>query len=188
LALAKQTGRTTVIFDPNDQYEDIPIIENLGEWMAEATPESVGRVVATDPVPDFEEMVAELDGGVWKWSDYAFVIDECSMLMSPSHLHPGMERYARTSPKDVAVILTTHRIVDVNTLYRSLATDWFVFQQYMELDLDYLNNQFGPEFAAKCKALGQFHVMHHWLAVGGVPESEEWDDPAEWFIEIGRTT
>lgn len=188
LALAKQSGKTTVIFDPNDQYGDIEEITDLAEWMAAASSDSVGRVIATDPVADFESMVNELDGGTWKWSDYAFVIDECSMLMSPSYLHPGMERYARTSPKDVEVILTTHRIVDVNTLFRSLATDWFVFKQYLELDLRYLQDQFGPTFAEECKNLEPFQVMHHWLAAGGEPMQEKWADPDEWFIEIGRRT
>jgi len=188
LALARAKKQTTIIFDPNDQYGNIELIDDLAEWMANAGPDAVGRVLATDPVGDFEGMIAELDGGTWRWEDYAFVIDECSMLMSPSYVHPGMERYARTSPKDVNVILTTHRITDVNTLYRSLATDWFVFQQYMDLDLRYLSDQFGPEFADQCKDLGLYQVNHHWLEAGGQPASEVWADPEDWFIDIGRRT
>lgn len=188
LALARTHQMTTLVFDPNDQYGNIEIITDLEEWMSNATPDSIGRVLATDPVADFENMTQGLDGGEWRWSEYSFVIDECSMLMSPGYLHPGMERYARTSPKDVQVILTTHRIVDVHTLYRSLATDWFVFHQYMERDIEYLSDQFGPAFAEECKTLGLYHVNHHWLAPGGEPRSEIWADPEEWYIDIGRRT
>ena len=188
LALARSRKQATIIFDPNDQYGNIEVIEDMNEWMAAASPDSIGRVVATNPVADFEAMAAELDGGEWKWGEYNFVIDECSMLMSPSYVHPGMERYARTSPADVTVILTTHRITDVNTLFRSLATDWFVFQQYMDLDLKYLSDQFGPEFAIQCKDLALYHVNHHWLDPGGVPMNEVWADPEEWYFDIGRRT
>jgi len=188
LALAKQSNRATIVFDPNDQYCNLPQIEDLHEWMENSTPQSVGRILATDPVADFEAIVDELDGGVWRWQDYAFIVDECSMLMSPSYVHPFMERYARTSPKDVEVILTTHRVTDVNTLFRSLATDWFVFQQYMELDIQYLTDQFGKPFAMECKTLAKYQVNHHWLAAGGEPMSEIWRDPDLWYIDIGRRT
>lgn len=188
LALAKNTGKTVIVFDPNDQYGNLEIITNLGEWMAAANEQSVGRILPTEPVADFETAVAELDGGNWKWGEYVFIVDECSMLMTPSKVHPALERYARTSPKDVDTILTTHRSVDVNTLYRALATDWFVFHQYLDLDLEYLEDQFGAEFAEQCKVLGLYQVNHHWLAPGGEPVSEIWADPQEWFIDIGRRT
>lgn len=188
LALARARKQATVIFDPNDQYGNIPEIPNLGEWMATATPESMGRVIATSPVEDFEAMVDTLDGGEWRWGEYTLLIDECSVLMSPSYIHPAVERYARTCPHDVAVIMTTHRTVHVHTLIRSLATDWFVFNQYMELDLKNLAEQFGSTFAQECKALELYHVNHHWLDPGGVPRSEVWADPSLWFFDIGRRT
>lgn len=188
LALAKHFNRTIIVFDPNDQYGNLEIIEDLAAWMESANSESIGRVLATNPIADFEAMVAELDGGVWKWADYTFVIDECSVLMSPSYLHPAMERYARTSPKDVDVICISHRIVDINTLFRSLATDWFVFKQTMERDLQSLSDEFGPQFATECKTLDLYQVNHHWIGEGGVPMTEIWADPSVWNIDIGRRT
>jgi len=188
LSLAKNTGKTTIVFDPNDQYGNLEIIGNVAEWMEAAEPTSVGRILPVDPVADFETLIAELDGGEWRWGEYALVVDECSMLMSPSKVHPALERYARTSPKDVDTILTTHRSVDVNTLYRALATDWFVFHQYLDLDLQYLEDQFGSEFAEQCKVLETYHVNHHWLDPGGAPRSEIWADPEIWYSDIGRRT
>jgi len=188
LALAIDKQQTTIIYDPNDQYGNIPVIEDVEAWMEAATLESVGRIIATDPIADFERLTETLDGGVWEWSDYTLIVDECSMLMTPGKVHPAMERYARTSPKDVHMILTTHRIVDVNVLFRALATDWFVFQCFLDLDVEYLTDQFGAQFAAECQSLDLYHVNHYWLEAGGVPQSRVWTDPKLWHVDIGRRT
>lgn len=188
LSVARSQKKTTIIFDPNNQYENIPTIADLGAWMIESSPESVGRIVPTDPVADWETIVAELDGGAWKWGDYALIVDECSMLMNPSKVHWALERYARTSPKDVSVILTTHRTVDVHTLFRALATDWFIFNQQLDRDLENITDNFGADVAVASRGLANYHVLHYWLDAGGAPRFEVWDRPDEWFIDIGRRT
>lgn len=188
LALARAERNTTIVFDPNDQYGHLPIISNLADWMEKADAHSVGRIVPTEPVADFEEIVAELDGGGWKWGEYTLIVDECSMLMNPSKVHPALERYARTSPKDVSVILTTHRTVDVHTLFRSLATDWFFFNQQLDRDLETIEDNFGSEVAAASRNLPNYHVIHFWLDTGGTPRWEVWNKPEDWYIDIGRKT
>lgn len=188
LALARGENNTTIIFDPNDQYGNIPQIGNLAEWMENADPRSVGRIVPTDPVADFEEIVAELDGGNWRWGEYTLIVDECSMLMNPSKVHPALERYARTSPKDVTIILTTHRTVDVHALFRFLATDWFFFNQQLERDLETIADNFGSDVSAESQKLANFHVLHYWLDPGGTPRWEVWSKPDVWYFDIGRRT
>ncbi len=188
LALAKQEKRTVIVFDPNDQYGHIEVIASLPEWMEKSEPGSIGRIVPADHVAEFEAIVSELDGGTWRWGDYTLIVDECSMLMNPQKVHPALERYARTSPKDVSIILTTHRTVDVHTLFRALATDWFFFHQHLDLDIENIRDNFGRELAEETKTLPQYHCIHYWLEVGGLPAREKWNDPDVWYIDIGRRT
>lgn len=189
-SLAKSTKQTVIVFDPNDQYGNIPAItvEQLPPFMAEATPHSVVRIVPIDPVADWDAMAAELDGGGWRWGEYTLILDECSMLMNTHKINPALERYARTSPKDVNVILTTHRSVDVHTLFRSLASDWFVFHQHLDRDLETLADNMGVELAQTSATLAEYHVIHFWLDTGGVPRWVVWDKPKQWYIDIGRRT
>lgn len=188
LALAKTAGRTVIVFDPNDQYGHLERIENVEEFMATSSPDSTGRIVPTDPKLDWEALTAVLDGGRWAWGDYALIVDECSMLMTPSWVHPQLERYARTSPQDVSIILTTHRTVDVHTLFRALATDWFVFHQHLDRDLENIADNLGADVAKASAGLPNYHVIHYWLDPGGAPKWEIWADPAAWYIDIGRRT
>lgn len=189
-SLARAENRTIIVFDPNDQYGNLPAVapEAIGEWMQSSTPDSVVRVVPVDPVPDFETLAAELDGGDWRWGEYTLILDECSMLMTSARLHPNLERYARTSPKDVSVILTTHRTVDVHTLFRALSSDWFIFQQHLDRDLETIADNFGFDVAERSRSLAQYHLIHFWLAEGGTPEWSVWDKPNHWYVDIGRRT
>lgn len=186
LSLACAAGRTTIVFDPNNQYGNLPVITDLQQFMENSTPASIGRIVPTDPLTDWENMTDVLDGGTWAWGDYTLILDECSMLMQSQRLHAELERYARTSPKDVEVILTTHRSVDVHTLFRSLATDWYVFHQHLDRDLEVITDNFGADVAQAASQLPEYHVIHFWLAPGGKPEWRIWDEPAAWYIDIGR--
>ena len=189
LSIAKAQKHSVIVFDPNDQYCNLPLIPDMGEFMSVSTPDSVGRVIpSTDPKADFEALAGELDGGHWRWGEYTIIVDECSMLMSPGYVHPQLIRYARTCPKDVSIILTTHRSVDVHTLFRSLATDWFFFHQHLDRDLETIADNFGPEVAELSKTLPEFHVIHCWLDPGGLPKHEVWDTPADWYLDIGRRT
>lgn len=192
IAAARETEKSIIVFDPNNQYHSLPIIPDFDQWLQTATPApgspAIGRIVPIDPTGEFESMVAVLDGGRWVWGDYSLIVDECSMLMSPHKLHPALERYARTSPKDVDVILTTHRIVDVHPLFRALSTDWFLFQSHLPRDLELITDAFGADVATAAASLPPYHVLHYWLDSGGVPTNHVWSKPDEWFIDIGRIT
>lgn len=189
LALAKAKKQTAIIFDPNDQFCAIQRIEDLEKWMDESAPDSVGRIVPDPPVEDHWNYIADLlDGGKWEWSEYTLILDECSMLMSPHFVDAKLERFARTSPKDIHLILTTHRARDVHPLFRALATDWFVFQTSIALDLDSLRKNFGDELADTVPNLPKYHVAHYWLSDGGEPQIVVWNKPHEWYINIGRKT
>lgn len=192
LALSLATSlyeRTTIVFDPNNQFGSVERIPDIASWMPETTETSIGRIVPEEkPEEAFNALTAELDGGRWQWSDYTLIVDEASMLMSPSWIHPALERYARTAPRDVRVILTTHRPVDIHSLIRGLATDWYIFQQVLARDLKAIEDQFGAEIAATTKGLPPYHVLHYWTGKGGAPQHAVWSDPNDWYIDIGRTS
>ena len=187
LAIAQQ--RSVIIWDPNDQYGAIPSIQpaELDGWMASSGSDDMVRIVPAPPVEDtWTQIVETLDGGKWRWADYTLIVDECSMLMSPARLDSSLERYARTSPSDVDVILTTHRPRDVHSLIRALASDLYVFQTTLARDLQVLTENYGSELAEAVQRLGQYHVVHCWLAAGGRQQIVVWDKPSEWYIDIGR--
>jgi hypothetical protein len=173
LSLALSREKTVVVFDPNDQYGNLELITNLPDWLANANEKSVGRIVPIDPLADWQTIAETLDGGRWAWGEYVLLLDECSMLMSPQKIDPALERYARTSPKDVDVILTTHRTVDVHTLFRALET---------------IADNMGSDIARASMSLPNFHLIHFWLSTGGTPEWEIWDKPSDWYVDIGRRT
>lgn len=191
LALAKAKSQTTIIFDPNDQYRAIPAVgvDELPAWLAESDADSIVRIVPAPPIEETWAQLADtLDGGKWEWADYTLVLDEVSMLMTPQSLDDRLERFARTCPADVHMILTTHRPRDVHALFRALATDWFVFQTTIDIDLKTLRDNFGEELAQAVPKLAKYHVIHYWLDAGGIGRLEVWDRPHEWFVEIGRET
>jgi hypothetical protein len=69
-----------------------------------------------------------------------------------------------------------------------LATDWFIFQQHLDRDLENIADNLGTDVALQSKSLPNYHVIHYWLEAGGLPKHEIWDKPDDWFIDIGRTT
>lgn len=189
LALAKAKHQTIIIFDPNNQFCNIDRIDNLETWLENADSASVGRIVPDPPVEDAWIQIADiLDGGQWKWAEYSLILDEASMLMGPHNLDDRLERFARTSPKDINLILTTHRARDINPLFRALATDWFVFQTNIALDVESVRKNFGDELADVIPTLPKYHVAHYWLSDGGEAKVSIWDKPQDWYIDIGRKT
>jgi hypothetical protein len=192
LALALMQRHTVIVFDPNDQYAGFPAVSSAGEVGAALERSSDGDIIRYLPAPPVEEhwqaLADLLDGGTWEWADYTLILDEASMLMSPHYLDEKLERFARTAPKDISLILTTHRPRDIHPLFRALATDLFCFQTTLALDVKVLQENYGAELASAVQRLGRYQVAHYWLAEGGTPMVHVWDKPSEWFIDIGRKT
>jgi hypothetical protein len=188
LSLARSRKRTVIIFDPNNQYNAVPAItsEQLAVWLPESKTGDIVRIVPTDAESDWPALAEVLDGNAWRWGDYVLILDECSMLMSPQWIDPALERYARTCPNDVDLILTTHRMVDVHTLFRALASDWYIFHQHLDRDVDLISFNFGSRIAEESKRLPEYHLIHFWLERGGTPTFKVWNKPAAWFVDIGR--
>jgi hypothetical protein len=187
LALARSKSRTVIVWDPNNQYGALEAVEPAALEERLAAEELMVRVVPAPPIEEHWAALTDvLDGGSWRWSDYVLVVDEGSMLMSPSYIDDRLERYIRTAPADVGVVITTHRPRDVHPLVRALATDLFCFQTTLERDIEVLRENYGETLATAVQGLRRYHVAHYWLAAGGEPQMVIWDDPAAWYIDIGR--
>jgi len=187
LALAVSTAAETIIvFDPNNQYQSLERVSpaDLESWLQKGN--TVCRIDVIDPVTDFEDTMEVLDGGEWRFANYAIVIDESSFLQKPQRIHPEWERLMRQSPRDVHLIQNTHRAPDTHNLVRALASDVFVFQTYLRRDLNYLAENFGDDMADAVARLPKYHVIHWWLDEGGVPQWREWRNPDVWYVDIGR--
>lgn len=183
LALALAQRQTVIVWDPNNQYQCLPLVE-LDELEDALESLLAFRYMPIDSWEEFSELMAVLDGDDWKWQDYTLVLDESSALQNPHKLHPNLERLVRQKPADITVIETTHRPSDTNSLVKALASDVFVFQTYLARDLDYLADNFGADVAEQVAHLPKYHVLHWWLDEGGVPRTNVWAEPKLWHVPI----
>lgn len=187
LVLAAATGAQTIlILDPNDQYGHVPVLHlaDLAVWLRRGG--RLARIMPEQPVADFAAVLAVLDAGRWAWADWALVVDESSYLQRPQAIDPEFERLMRQSPADIHLVQNTHRVVDTHNLVRALATDVFIFATHLQRDLDYLALNFGPGLADRAATLAPYQVIHWWVAPGGAPAWQVWNEPQAWYYNIGR--
>jgi len=187
LALAIASGkRPIIIFDPCDQYAAWPAVDE--ELLEELLDSDFGIARYSpggqDPEQAFSNLMLVLDGGVWRWSDYALIIDESSILQRPQRLHPALDRLVRQAPDDILVIQTMHRPSDAHPLVRSLASDYFWFQTYLARDLEVVEDTWGAEVADEISRLPSYHLLHFWLDFGGEPRWKIWNDPSIWYVPL----
>lgn len=192
LALAAiHSNRPILVFDPCAQYRMFPSIGpgDLDELEAAMQAES-GEVpvlalqCGTDPIGDITAYMDVLDGGGWRWSEYTIILDEAALLQRPQGMPPAVARLIRQAPDDILVIETLHRPSETHGTIRALATDFFFFQCFHQRDLEVIEHNFGPDIAAKVRALGPHEVLHFWLGPAGEPCHAVWHDPALWYVQL----
>jgi AAA+ ATPase superfamily predicted ATPase len=188
LSIALSRSDTVVVFDPANMYGNLPVhvLSDYDSFDAAIEVDKVFRIVPSDPAAAWEELSDYLDSGSFRWRDYVLIIDEISLIQSPHYLPVSLERFVRLAPKDITVIVTTHRPVDTHNLLRSLAYDVFVFQTNLKRDLNYFADNYSPQLAAIATELGPHEVAHFWLGKGGKVCIERWSDPTLWYVDIGR--
>jgi len=187
LALAIASGkRPIIIFDACDQYTLFPVADD--DLLEELLDSEYGVVrwspAGDDPENAFENLMAILDGGTWRWAEYALIVDESSILQRPQRIHPALDRLVRQAPDDIFVVQTMHRPSDAHPLVRSLASDYFWFQTYLARDLGVVADTWGTEVAERISQLPSYHVLHFWLDLGGKPRWTIWSDPAIWYVPL----
>lgn len=180
LALALASSPTVVVYDVNGQFPPefrcrLEQLEERLDW-----PESLSVIV---PHPRAREQVWRrlmllLEG----WEDLCLVVDESSVLQRAGACDPDLEALLRfCRQRRVVVIQTTHRIVDLVKVSRTLATDVWVFRLGMEADRAMLESDFPGFPADRVLALSRHHVVHYWVDAGGTYRYAIWDRPRDWF-------
>lgn len=188
LALALASGkRPVIVFDPCSQYTSFPRveIEELNSIMEDS--EQVIRVEPNSDVEEgFDELMMELDGGIWYWGYYSIIVDESSFLQKPQGMNLSLARLIRQAPDDITVIQTLHRPSETHPTVRALATDLFFFQTYLRRDLTVIRETYGEQVAEQVRSLGPHEVLHFWLGSGGEPQISVWHNPSQWYVPIRK--
>lgn len=188
LALATTWHNRVVVFDPNDQFPILRSISvgELSAWV-DAHPENgsyqfirVGPFDTEDVPDEFNNFSAAL----WERRDLSIIIDEAHMLQGNNSLDPNLDRWNRRSTADVAVIQTTHRIVDAHPDSRYHADNVFFFYADLSRELKTIRENFGDRTAMLVPKLHPHQVVFWTKAVGGRPVAEVWPDGNEWFINL----
>jgi|GEM_PF-6360876 len=178
LAIARARAPTVVVFDPNAQFDGFGLtsVESLPDEMEQ---DEAVLVVRPDPGAVLEDWqaVAEI---LWRYEDYALILDEASVVQQPGWCDPWLERFLRQAPDSVSLIQNTHRAVDLVKLSRALATDLFLFRTTLEADLRLLSSEFPGLDIGRVACLPPYHVVHYTWD-GRRDHNYIWDDPGSWF-------
>jgi hypothetical protein len=190
LSLAITHHRRVIVFDPNDQFpilQSIPL-SRLPDWLAESR-DTPGFVLAR--VGPFDTDTLETDfeyfsGCLYGEKDISIIVDESHMLQGANSIHPDLDRWNRRSPSDVAVIQTTHRVVDCHTSTRYHASHVFFFYADLEKEHMAIRTNYHARVAEIVPTLKPHQVVRFSRAVGGIPIIEKWTDSQAWFIDLGN--
>lgn len=188
LALAVTWHNRVVVFDPNDQ---MPIIKSisvgeLSAWLESHPDNGTFQFVRVGPF-DTEEVpdeFANFSAVLFERRGISVIIDEAHMLQGGNSLDPNLDRWNRRSTADVAVIQTTHRIVDAHPDSRYHADHVFFFYAFLTRELKTIRENFGDAVAVEVPKLKPHQLVHWMKEAGGIPVIEIWPDGSEWFVDL----
>lgn len=187
LALAITRKDTVIVFDPNCNFKRWPVVTSADrlEAMLDSSDESLMILVWRPDPGDIEASFSEMFEVLHQFEDYVLVIDEASELQRAQGMAPALATLLRQHPDSVDVFQSTHRVVDVHPLSRSLATDWFFFQSTSQKDLELIVQATEvPELAEEIPKLDRWQVIHYWLGPGGTREWAKHTNSKDWFIDM----
>jgi hypothetical protein len=189
LAVAQSQSKTTIIFDPNEQYRNFPAVDVVQvDALLRETEEGKRRhIIRVVPELDIPECFDSLADVLWGWEDLTFIIDEASTVQSSNTVHPKLERILRRAHASFHTIQTSHRITDFHRLSRAVSiSDVFAFRTVQSGDIKRMGEEIDGRLIAILPTLGLYEVAHWWLRPGGDFALSVWRDPEEWYIDIGR--
>jgi hypothetical protein len=193
IAVAQSQSKTTVIFDPNEQFRNFPAIDvNAVEPALVAAAEDqrgrhVIRVVPEGGEKEIQDSFGQLTDVLWGWEDLTLIIDEASTVQAPSIIHDNLNRILRRAHASFHTIQTSHRITDFHRLSRSVSlSDVFAFRTVQSGDIKRMGEEVDGRLVAILPTLGLYEVAHWWIRPGGDFAISVWRDPEEWYIDIGR--
>lgn len=181
-----------IVWDPNDQFKMIEqiSINELPAWLEETRSGEnwsyhiarVGPFDTAQITPNFEIFTACLDDE----RCISVIIDEAHQLQGFSWLDENLDRWNRRSTASVAVIQTTHRIVDAHPDSRYHADHVFFFFADLPKELKTVRENWGEEVAAAIPLLKPFQVLHWHREKGGLKFWNVWPDGKRWYIDLGN--
>lgn len=187
LAIAVTENERVVIFDPRGTFPIIQTyqISELSQRLQEHKSGTIqfSRVGPFD-TDEVEEAFAEFTRVLIHEENISVIVDESHMLQGSNSLDANLDRWNRQSQSSVAVIQTTHRIVDAHPDSRYHADSVFFFYSYLPRELKTVSEGFGGDVAAQLPRLKQHQVLQWYRAPGGVPVWIVWSDPNEWYIDL----
>jgi hypothetical protein len=191
LADAITRNRRVVIWDPNNMYPLIRSIhlDMLPDWVSESRETESGKfnLVRVGPLPIMDLMpdyFAGFSDILLGERDISIIVDEAQMLQGPQWIDPNLDRLMRQSPASVALIQTTHRIVNAHIDSRYHADNVFFFFADLPKELKTIAGEFGERTAELVPTLKPYQLVRYYRVRGGIPRVELWDDGARWYIDL----
>ncbi len=187
LGLGLAFSRRVLIFDPNDQYPRIAQVDPR-KWLTETQELDkiyLGRVGPFDS-SEIEDQFHDFADAIYQVSNVSIIADEAHMLQGQGWIHPDVDRLNRRSPQSVSFIQTTHRIVNAHPDSRYHADHVFFFRADLPREIKTISENFGPQVAEVVPTLGPHIVLHFWREKGGIPHFATWENPSDWYIDLGN--
>lgn len=186
VALAVSQHDRILIFDPRGTFpifRSFPISEVDERIRSYRGGLQFTRVGPFD-TDEVTEAFAEFTRVTREHQNISVIIDEAHMLQGGNSLDPNLDRWNRESSSSVAVIQTTHRIVDAHPDSRYHADNVFFFYAYLPRELKTLRENFGSDVADAIPRLKRHQVIHWHKATGGIPVWVVWENGDDWFIDL----
>lgn len=103
---------------------------------------------------DLEENFDRFARVLWKFGDYALIVDEANELQTPASINPMLARFIRRAPRrekgdenPIDIIQTSHFPVDFHRISFGLADEAFIFRLTRLRDWERIRDEFGEAVA-----------------------------------------
>lgn len=177
---AKQADFRT--YDLPELLDYIDESEEESTYLAEYIP---------DAADDLNEQFVYFGQALWRYGDFALIVDEAEELQSPAQINPMLNKYIRQAPRRekgeadaVDIIQTSHFPVDFHKVSFGLSDEYYLFRLKRDLDYERIEKEFGLEIRSAVEMTktpqtdppGRDVVYIH----GDTNEYEVMTDPALW--------
>jgi hypothetical protein len=185
--LAK-TMPTRIVFDPREHFfTSLCVTENANGLYELLDDQQEIIVKPPDHYPEHFELVCE-QLRAWikdnREEEFALLVDESYDVKTPDFMPPALDWLMRkTKRKQVRIIFTAHRPVDVATDIRALSDNWFIFQTTQEHDLKIIAERCGREVAEQVSTLKAREFIN-WDDSIGV--WKKFSDSSKWYVSLGE--
>jgi AAA domain-containing protein len=185
---------TRVVIDPRRQFNTSETFYNVSDPNANLYAAlDVNHEVIVRPGLEGEGAIEPVAQEFLDWTEdnpeekVCLLIDEANMLgmdSKPQETFPHLNYILRSAnQKNIDIIFTSHRIVELHPAYRAMANFVFVFRTTHSPDLKALEEKCGEEFTEKAKTLAPREVLV-WNDDTATFRLET--DSSKWFVDLTK--